>query len=423
MKQNGGAASLTKRDQEAVREQLHRLLSSARFHSSRRCQALLQYVVEESLRGHADALKERTIGVEVFERDPAYDTNTDPVVRMAAGEVRKKLAQYYYEVPHQEQIRIELPIGSYVPEFHTQETAPIVAEVEAVSHVETDIAGISEGANTPHATLASPIPKRHRRLWWVVGFTVLFAASAFALHMWMAKDAFEQFWAPVINSSNPVLLCMGQLRATRVQLDPNASRNPFSDPMKLGADGEYPKSLPVAVLADSMTLANFAGLFRADKKAFTMLGEASTSFDDLQKGPVLLLGAYNNDWTMRLTSKMRYQFAMDSENNAWWITDEEKPGTKIGFLKVDANLPYTDDYAIVVRTFDPQTREPTIIVAGVAPAGTHAAGEFLTDPIYLNEFAKTAPRNWQQRNMELLIHTNVIDGAAGPPHVVGSSFW
>jgi hypothetical protein len=154
-----------------------------------------------------------------------------------------------------------------------------------------------------------------------------------------------------------------------------------------------------------------------------MLGEASTSFDDLQKGPVLLLGAYNNDWTMRLTNKMRYRFAMDSENNAWWIIDEEKPESKIGFLKVDRNIPQTDDYAIVARTFDPQTREPMIIVAGVAPAGTHAAGEFLTNPIYLNEFAKTAPRNWQERNMQLLIHTSVIDGAAGPPHVVGSYFW
>lgn len=400
MKQNGGVASLTKRDQVAVRKQLHRLLSSPRFHSSRRCQALLQYVVEKTLRGHADVLKERTIGIEVFERDPAYDTNTDPVVRMAAGEVRKKLAQYYYEVPNQEQIRIELPTGSYVPEFHTQEHVSIATdELETAPHVETNIAGVSQGTDTLRPTMASPIPPRRRRLWWIVGVAALSVASAFALHTWMANDAFEQFWAPVINSPNPVLLCMGQLRATRVQLDPSASRNPFSDPMKLGADGEYPKDLPVAVLADSMTLANFAGLFRAAKKAVTMLGEASTSFGDLQKGPVLLLGAYNNDWTMRLTSKMRYRFAMDSENNAWWITDEEKPGTKIGFLKVDRNIPQTDDYAIVARIFDPQTKEPTIVVAGVPPAGTHAAGEFLTNPIYLNEFAKTAPHNWRERNM------------------------
>src|ERR1035441_3110774 len=86
---HGSATRLTDYEKEAIREELHRLLASTRFHSSHRCQTLLRYVVEESLRGNADSLKERNVGIAVFERDAAYDTNSDPVVRMAAGDPSK----------------------------------------------------------------------------------------------------------------------------------------------------------------------------------------------------------------------------------------------------------------------------------------------------------------------------------------------
>ena len=85
-------------DKAAVRRQLERLLANPAFKNSKRYPALLRFVVERVLDGHMDALKERTLGIEVFHRDPDYDTNQDPVVRTTAVEVRKRLAQYYQEV-------------------------------------------------------------------------------------------------------------------------------------------------------------------------------------------------------------------------------------------------------------------------------------------------------------------------------------
>lgn len=76
-----------------------------------------RYVAEHTLSG-AGRLKERTLGVEVFGRDPGYDTNEDPVVRITTGEVRERIAQYYHEAGHEPEIRIDLPPGSYLPEFH-----------------------------------------------------------------------------------------------------------------------------------------------------------------------------------------------------------------------------------------------------------------------------------------------------------------
>src|ERR1700757_4522321 len=108
-------SSLT--DAPKVRQQLEPLLAHPLFANSKRYPALLAYTVEQTLLGNGGDLKERSIAVEVFGRAPAYDANSDPVVRITAGEVRKRLTQYYYDPAHRGELVIELPIGSYVPSF------------------------------------------------------------------------------------------------------------------------------------------------------------------------------------------------------------------------------------------------------------------------------------------------------------------
>src|SRR5580698_7586860 len=100
-----------------VREQLRRLVAHPLFTNSKRYPVLLTYTVEQTLLGNAGDLKERTIGVEAFGREPSYDVNLDPVVRTTAAEVRKRLIQYYYSPDHAGELVIELPLGSYVPSF------------------------------------------------------------------------------------------------------------------------------------------------------------------------------------------------------------------------------------------------------------------------------------------------------------------
>src|SRR3984885_3331357 len=105
--------------------ELERILNNKLFRGSSRSKQFLSYVVRNSLDGHLENLKERTIGTEVFERDPNYATGDDPVVRVNAGEVRRRLEQYYYGAPTDTPVRIEIPLGSYIPEFHwTSKGAP-----------------------------------------------------------------------------------------------------------------------------------------------------------------------------------------------------------------------------------------------------------------------------------------------------------
>src|ERR1700733_8719572 len=106
------------KQKDSIIAQLERLLTHPVFKSSKRCPIFLRYVVERTLLGETEhPVKERSIGVEVFGREAGYDTNHDPIVRTTAGEVRKRIAQYYHEPGHESEIRIEIPPGSYVPEF------------------------------------------------------------------------------------------------------------------------------------------------------------------------------------------------------------------------------------------------------------------------------------------------------------------
>src|SRR6267154_3648863 len=115
---NGPAGDhLARVPDETIREELARVLSSHEFRASKRSQDFLRYVIENTLGGHADMLKERTIGIDVFGRSTSYEPSDDATVRVKAGDVRKRLGIYYAEQGARDPVRIELPAGTYVPEF------------------------------------------------------------------------------------------------------------------------------------------------------------------------------------------------------------------------------------------------------------------------------------------------------------------
>ena len=109
---------LTPEQVASVRRALQSVLSSSAFAGSKQCQLFLRLAVERSLALDLESLPEPVVGVEMFGAPADYDTSNDAVVRVRATEVRKRLAQYYTEAKQTPQVRIELPRGSYVPEFH-----------------------------------------------------------------------------------------------------------------------------------------------------------------------------------------------------------------------------------------------------------------------------------------------------------------
>lgn len=100
-----------------IREQVERIVATPDFAGFPRSVAFLRYVVEQTLAGRGDELKESVIGVEVYGRDPGYNPKVDSVVRTQARRVREKLNEYYNVVGKDDPVRIEIPKGAYVPEF------------------------------------------------------------------------------------------------------------------------------------------------------------------------------------------------------------------------------------------------------------------------------------------------------------------
>ena len=107
----------TDEDRAALRRHLRLIMEGEAFKGSRRSAQFLLYVVEKSLNQQLDVLKERTIGIELFGRTPAYDTGEDAIVRVTASDVRRRLLQHYGRAGQDTEFRIALPPGGYIPEI------------------------------------------------------------------------------------------------------------------------------------------------------------------------------------------------------------------------------------------------------------------------------------------------------------------
>lgn len=409
---------------DAILRQLESILASHRFATSPRCASLLRFVVEETLNGHGKSLKERTIGVGLFKRNSDYDNSTDPVVRVAVSEVRKKLAQYYYEPGNQNQVRISLPTGSYMPEFLfplIEREAAAASEAPATEHLSREL---ESDRGTAHAAEAeAPRPKNTpwpRRIASLLALALVAAALAW---YWMGRSsAFDAFWAPFMRSPDRMMVCVGQMRTSLLELGPNPEHDPENTGMVVSISND-PTKVPVTPLNDALALADVAEFLHAAHKTFAVQGEYSTSYQDLQHGPVVLIGALDNDWTMRMTHSMRFRFDENTHTNEWWIDDALHPEAKLGLVQIAPSTTLTSDLALVARVFDPSTKEPVVILGGLTPAGTLAAGSIVTDRAAFNEILKALKPGWEERNVELLLDMPVVGLQPGPVKLKASAVW
>jgi len=129
---------------EAVRAQLKRVLGSRQFQLSELQQQFLSFVVERTLDGAGDEIKEYVIGAEAFGRGPDFDPRLDSVVRVVARRVRDRLAEYYQGDGRNDPVLILIEKGGYVPSFEIrqEEDAAEAPSAEAVAP-----SSVSEGAS------------------------------------------------------------------------------------------------------------------------------------------------------------------------------------------------------------------------------------------------------------------------------------
>jgi hypothetical protein len=238
--------------------------------------------------------------------------------------------------------------------------------------------------------------------------TVL-ALAAFVVRPWEPKGALENFWAPVLDSPDPVFVYIGGYA--------------FDQPQQPVSLTDLQNSERVAY-ADATALARIVSLLSTHQKRYRTRLQLFAKLDDLRDGPAVLIGAFNNSWTLRLTGPLRFSFARNPETHVTWIQDKDSPKAVKWFHEMMgpfANV--QEDYAIISRVVDPTTGRVVVTVSGLAKFGTEAAGEFLTNPVYMQQISRQAPRGWERRNMQLVIRANVVGRSPGPPQILAAHFW
>jgi len=391
---------------------LARVVASPAFRASERSCAFLSYIVEAALEGRHQEIKERNIGVAIFGRAPDYDTPSDPIVRVRANEVRKRLATFYRDSETEDAVRFELSPGTYIPTFHwTAKAVPAVEVTPAVEAAATD----------------RPSP-----LWGRPRLGVLFLAAAALLLLvsgvawwWSIQlTPIESFWRPMARSAKPPVLLLGIHEGVDISHDLRArvTQAPTPSASIPARRGDFVLFTDFHVSTPNLRAAvAISGVLGGMGKTLLVRTGGNVGPEDVRRFSVISIGAFNNPWTMSRLGGLRFSLAhVDGQNT---IRDRNNPAVA---WVADGGYPWTPqtvDYAVITRVSEPETGDVYVSAAGINSFGTQVAGEFLSDPAYWPDLVRHLPRGWEDRNLQFVLKTNVVGMTPSRPQVVATHVW
>lgn len=430
---------------DSVRRELDCILETDHFKNSRRFPQLFRYLVEETLAGRGEVLKERSIGISVFGCSADYDTAENPIVRVTVAEIRKRIAQYYQEEGQDSQIQIDLRPGHYMPRFYRErEAVNVPAEIVA-----------PEG-RSPLETQAPPAPEpsgaaepvRPRGHWWNSRFlvlsTLLFAGLALAAlgyesWSWSHASALSEFWNPLLADHRTVVICMpmgnnnggktaeaagilvpesGIQAARSGKESSKTDANPHTSSFQ-----SYEIMGEAVIFSDTVAVLSISNYLAAHRRDSYLRLAPATTLADLRSGPVVLIGGIDNPWTLHALAPLPYRFAGTFQER-YWISDRDHPNKKDWGL--DIKQPFSAvkrDYAIIARIYDESTGQVEVVVAGIGMSGTAMGGQFVVDPQQMQLLRRRIGPAFRDHKFEVILSTDVVNGSAGSPRIEAVSVW
>jgi hypothetical protein len=406
-------AGVTDNRESAARSELDRILSSPAFRGSRRCCRFLQYSVQHVLEGTAqEDLRERSIGIEVFQRPPDYDTADDAIVRVTANEVRKRLAQFYQESGADSDPVITLPPGSYAVTFRwkpaTVEPGPVVP--------------------------APLVADRRRRVLVACGCLVLASLLTAVLFLTGAKPEPEQpktappdpLWSRLFRAGQKTNIVMADAARFEIQelLGCDLTLRDYLSP-------DYPGNLLGSSSPDLQRVVRFMGSRQTTSIASVSTGMRLVAFGQRRGGnPVLrhprhvnarefntdnfiLLGSrVSVPWVELFEPSLNFLMVIDPVTHRFGHALENrapKPGEPAEFARsVGEDVTYAD-IAIVPNT---QRSGTVLILNGIDMVAVEAAGEFAMSG------ALSASLGGRTNPVEVLLRVRSIAGTASKSEVI-----
>jgi len=443
--------SLSEEQKAIVLSVMQKMLNSTHFCRSKRYPAMLEYIVCQTLDGDIGALKERSIGAELFGRSLDYETSLDPVVRVTAGELRRRMALFFSENP-ESPVLIDLPVGSYAVKFHFQDTEEQFLSPDSLYHEDSEKAEelatplVGAGSQSRNADEsdgstemevveshpAEPIRQalqRHslqrpvRRMAASLAILLLFAIAATSFYAWHEQRALKFiFWRPVLLAdSTPSIIVLGN--------------DGSSSPSSLAKATDNSK----VIFDNVLVAANVCGILKEYRKSCPIQLSDKVFFSDMQNHTTILIGALDNIWTLRLMSDLRYQFHFDSSSDpaipriqnsqpkfhSRLIADQQNPAHFWALQGEDtiSTENHPTDYAIIARYHSALTNGSVIILAGITPRSTAAAEEISLSHDLLRQVYELAPANWQGKNFEAVVNFEMLHDSPVTSKVVAVECW
>ncbi len=396
-----GESTYSESERQRIRTHLEELLASQSFAGSRRRQAFLRYVVEEALAGRGAGIKEANIAVDVFGRSRDFEANGGSVVRVTGGDVRKCLTQAYASGALGQDLRIELPLGGYLPAFRFPNQ-------------------LDEAPEAAPALEVIKLPKTFRTHPWIaaaVGIVVIAGVALSLMGVFRKPTPLDQMWKPFFDKDRPVLISLAA--PTLLKLNPiHQSKYLPLDPSKSIPSSE------LVVLKESfvgtggaMGAARFAEQLTAHKQKFDLKFGSDVNFADLKNSATLLIGV--SVLSQNLTEHSRFQLRMAEEGIK--IVDTKQPDREWGLPRRNyASPPRSDGYTLVTRILHSDTGHPVLVIAGMDSNNTQAAVEFLTNNELFRQFADSAPKDWASKNFQIILHNSIYGNSAGSLTIVAS---
>lgn len=409
----------------SIRAELDAILASPSFSGSKRCQDFLQSIVQHALAGEYDQLNERFLGVELFGRKVDFDTGADSIVRVRASDVRRRLAQYYSERPSPPVVTVGLASGNYIPIFQwpiAEDPKRTVTAAPLASHIES-LSVLAEPSRLPSRpsgrVFVRPLPV-------AISLLALLAVVVTVWHFWPAghENALEQFWKPFLHNKAKVTICFGDSHLYWVspELRQKVEDNPPSivirpeDIIKASSGG--------TAIGDVRGVISLAGFLNSRGLVTQALWPQENRKTAPEHTNIIYIGAFNNVWTMNLNQNLRFSFepSQAGHKQIWGIHDRLHPD-RIWTTEEPGAQQAAHSYALITRIIDPDRSRVQMAIGGINEFGTEAACDFLTDGAALSEVVHSAPRGWQERNLQILLEMDISGNIVVNPKVIAIQVW
>jgi hypothetical protein len=371
---------------ENIRLELEAVLDSPEFRGSHRGQILLRYLVTNALDGGVERLKERTIGIELFHREVSYDTGQDAIVRVAANDIRKRLAAHYQHTDRASSgsgVRISLAPGSYIPDFEIQETVSpdAINEGLPLPPVPPQKAGnrisawapwiVAAGLAAFCAFLVSQNSALRSATTGPARFAILpwsqLAAPGASVALVAADDNFG-FYKTLFSADPSLTFYTGQ-----PWLEEIANRLPFLPDLS---------RIPVTSIADASIAARVGSVLQRCGSSISVRSPRTVQIGDFKSDrSVILLGsAYANPWVGLWNDRLNFRIEYDPVARKQVCKNASPRPGESPVYEGTAHTPMPGlAYAIISLVPNLSRDGFVLIIAGTNMEGTEAAGEFVTD--------------------------------------------